>query len=262
MLHGLDVSAVQGVVPWSQLTTDYHFVVIKAQQGNDGLDPYFFKNVAGAKAAGLITGGYHFAYPLPHLDPREQARMFFARCKEHGTNVGELPPFLDLEWPAVQDWAKWKCTAQQISDWARDCLGEMRKLYARFDEPFTAETEAGMTQPIAMLDGPLWPYLALILFAVLPTEIWRWLAVGFSRGLANDSPLLEWVRAVATALLAGIVAKLIVAPPGVLAAAPGWVRVAALVAAAAVMLVDKRRMMLAVLAGETVLIGGVWLFAA
>ena len=119
-----------------------------------------------------------------------------------------------------------------------------------------------MTQPIAMLDGPLWPYLALMLFAVLPTEIWRWLAVGFSRGLANDSPLLEWVRAVATALLAGIVAKLIVAPPGVLAAAPGWVRVAALAAAAAVMLFDKRRMMLAVLAGETVLIGGVWLFAA
>ncbi len=30
-----------------------------------------------------------------------------------------------------------------------------------------------MTQPIAWLDGPLWPYLALIIFAVLPTEIWR-----------------------------------------------------------------------------------------
>lgn len=119
-----------------------------------------------------------------------------------------------------------------------------------------------MTQPIAMLDGPLWPYLALMLFAVLPTEIWRWLAVGFSRGLSNDSPWLEWVRAVATALLAGIVAKLMVSPPGVLAAAPGWVRVAALAAAAAVMLFDKRRMMLAVLAGETILIGGVWLFAA
>ena len=69
------------------------------------------------------------------------------------------------------------------------------------------------------------------------------------------------MRAVATALLAGIVAKLIVSPPGVLAAAPGWVRVAALAAAAAVMLFDKRRMMLAVLAGETVLIVGVWLFA-
>ena len=66
---------------------------------------------------------------------------------------------------------------------------------------------------------------------------------------------------VATALLAGIVAKLMVSPPGVLAAAPAWLRVAALAAAAGVMLFDKRRMMLAVLAGETVLIGGVWLFA-
>jgi len=118
-----------------------------------------------------------------------------------------------------------------------------------------------MTQPIAMLDGPLWPYLALMLFAVLPTEIWRWLAVGFARRLSTDSPLLEWVRAVATALLAGIVAKLIVSPPGVLATAPALVRVAALAVAAGIMFIDKRRMMLAVLAGETVLIAGVWLFA-
>ena len=119
-----------------------------------------------------------------------------------------------------------------------------------------------MTQPIALLDGPLWPYLALMLFAVLPTEIWRWLAGGFARGLSNDSPLLEWVRAVATALLAGIVAKLMVSPPGALAAAPALVRVAALAAARVVMLLDRRRMMLAVLVGEAILIGGVWLFAA
>ena len=119
-----------------------------------------------------------------------------------------------------------------------------------------------ITQPIAWLDGPWWPYLALILFAVLPTEIWRWLAVLFARGLDPDSPLLDWVRAVATALLAGIVAKLIVAPPGVLAQAPLLVRIAALAAAVGVMALGRRQMMLAVLAGEAVLIGGVWLFGA
>lgn len=119
-----------------------------------------------------------------------------------------------------------------------------------------------MTPPIAALDGPLWPYLALLLFAALPTEIWRWLAVLFARGLDPDSPLLDWVRAVATALLAGIVAKLIVAPPGVLAQAPLLIRIAALAASVAVMALDRRRMMLAVLAGEAVLIGGVWLTGA
>ncbi|WP_420102498.1 AzlD domain-containing protein [Bosea sp. (in: a-proteobacteria)] len=118
-----------------------------------------------------------------------------------------------------------------------------------------------MTPPLPALDGPLWPYLALLLFAALPTEIWRWLAVVFARGLDPDSPLLDWVRAVATALLAGIVAKLVVSPPGVLAAAPLAVRIAALAASVAVMALSRRRMMLAVLAGEAVVIAGVWLFA-
>ena len=117
-----------------------------------------------------------------------------------------------------------------------------------------------MTQPIAWLDGPHWPYLALFLFAVLPTEIWRWLAVAFARGLDADSVLLDWVRAVATAL-AGIVAKLIVSPPGALAHAPLLVRIASLAAAVAVMALSRRRMMLAVLLAEAVLIGGTWLFA-
>lgn len=113
-----------------------------------------------------------------------------------------------------------------------------------------------MTQPIAWLDGPLWPYLALLCFAVLPTEIWRWLAVAFARRIDADSPALEWVRCVATALLAGVVAKLIVSPPGALAAIPVALRVGSLAVTLAVMIFDRRRVMLAVLAGEATLIGG------
>lgn len=115
-----------------------------------------------------------------------------------------------------------------------------------------------MTQPILGLDGPLWPYIALLLFAVLPTEIWRWLAVAFSRRIDANSPALEWVRAVATALLAGIVAKLIVAPPGALAAVPLALRVTALGVTLGIMLFDRRRVMLAVLAGEATLVAGAW----
>jgi hypothetical protein len=117
-----------------------------------------------------------------------------------------------------------------------------------------------MTQPIAWLDGPLWPYLALLLFAVLPTEIWRWLAVVFARRIDADSPALDWVRAVATALLAGVVAKLIVSPPGALAAAPLAVRIGALLVTLAIILPRRRMIIPAVLAGEATLIGGVWLF--
>lgn len=117
-----------------------------------------------------------------------------------------------------------------------------------------------MTQPIAWLDGPFWPYLALLLFAFLPTEIWRWLAVAFARRISSDSPMLDWVRAVATALLAGVVAKLIVSPPGVLAAAPLAVRVGALAVTLAIILWRRTALVAAVLAGEAALIAGVWLF--
>ena len=116
-----------------------------------------------------------------------------------------------------------------------------------------------MTQPIAWLDGPFWPYLALLLFAFLPTEIWRWLAVAMARRVAPDSPVLDWVRAVATALLAGVVAKLIIAPPGVLAVAPLALRIGALAVTVAIILTNRSRIVLAVLAGETTLMGGIWL---
>jgi branched-subunit amino acid transport protein len=117
-----------------------------------------------------------------------------------------------------------------------------------------------MTQPIAFLDGPWWPYLALILFAVLPTEIWRWLAVAFARRLDEQSPWLEWVRLVATSLLAGVVAKLVLTAPGALAGVPLAVRLAALAVAVTIVFAWRRLVMLAVLAGEAVLIGGaVWL---
>ncbi len=98
-----------------------------------------------------------------------------------------------------------------------------------------------------------------MLFAVLPTEIWRWLAVAFARRLDAGSPILEWVRSVATALLAGIVAKLVVSPPGALAGVPLWLRIAAVAVPFLVVLASRRRVMTAILAGEAVLICGTWL---
>ena len=65
--------------------------------------------------------------------------------------------------------------------------------------------------------GELAAYLALILAGFLPSEVWRWLGVVFARGLDEDSEIVVWVRAVATAILAGVIAKLTIFAPGVLA---------------------------------------------
>ena len=76
-------------------------------------------------------------------------------------------------------------------------------------------------------------YLALALVCALAHEPWRWLGFALGRNILVDSELFRWVRAVATALVAGLVAKLLVFPVGTLAAVPWWVRAAALLGALA-----------------------------
>lgn len=102
--------------------------------------------------------------------------------------------------------------------------------------------------------GGLWPYLIVILFGFLPSEIWRWLSVFLVRGLSEDSEILVWVRAVATALLAGVVAKLLLNPNGALAVVvPIW-RWGALGAGFAAYFIVRRSVVAGVVVGETVLI--------
>lgn len=108
------------------------------------------------------------------------------------------------------------------------------------------------------LDPALWPYLLVILAGFLPTEIWRSLAVVFVRGLDEDSELLILVRAVATALLAAVVARLVLIPPGELMAIPLAIRVGAVAGGFLVYLLAWRSVFLGILFGEIVIIAGAW----
>lgn len=102
------------------------------------------------------------------------------------------------------------------------------------------------------------PYIALILVGVLPSEMWRWLGLVVGRGLDETSELLIWVRAVATATLAAVVAKLAFFPAGALAGLPfGW-RTAALVAGIAAYAAGRRSVLFGVLASEMVVVSGAW----
>ena len=103
-------------------------------------------------------------------------------------------------------------------------------------------------------------WLALILAGFLPNEAWRWLGVIFARGLDEDSEIVVWVRAVATAILGGVIAKLTIFAPGVLALTPLTVRIAALVAGFAAFVIARRSVFAGVLAGELALVGGTLMF--
>ncbi len=114
----------------------------------------------------------------------------------------------------------------------------------------------------ALFDGALWPYLLVVLAGFLPTEIWRSLAVVLARNLDEESEWLIYVRAVATAIVAAVVARLVLIPGGDLVTVPLGVRLSAVAVGLGFFFFVRRSLLLAVIAGEAVLIAGAWWYAA
>lgn len=108
------------------------------------------------------------------------------------------------------------------------------------------------------LSADLWPYLLVILAGFLPTEIFRSLAVFFARGLDEDSEAVIFVRAVATALLAAVIARLVLIPTGDLVHLAIEVRVGAVALGFVVFLLARKSVFFGILAGEAVIIAGAW----
>lgn len=110
---------------------------------------------------------------------------------------------------------------------------------------------------------PLWSegtaLLIVVLAGFLPTEIWRWLAVVAGRRVEAGSELFVWVKAVATALLAAVVARLLFAPPGVMATLPLAARLGAVALGVAGFYAFRRSVFAGVLVGEAALIGSAML---
>lgn len=107
----------------------------------------------------------------------------------------------------------------------------------------------------------LWPFLVLVTVGFLPNEIWRALGLVLARGLNEDSEIVMWSRAVATATLAGVIAKLLLFSNGSLAAIPLSVRLTATAIGFVVFLVVRRSVFAGVAAGEAALLAGGYLFA-
>jgi hypothetical protein len=106
------------------------------------------------------------------------------------------------------------------------------------------------------LTADLWPYVLLVLVGFLPNEIWRVLGLVAARGLDEDSEIIVWVRGVATAVLAAVIAKLTIFSPGVLASIPLAIRLIAVASGVAGYFLIRRSVFAGVIIGEVVLIVG------
>jgi hypothetical protein len=100
--------------------------------------------------------------------------------------------------------------------------------------------------------------LVLLLAGFLPNEVWRMLGLWLGGGIDEESELLVWVRAVATAILAGVIAQILVLPPGALASIPAGLRYGAVAVGVVVFMVTRRSILFGVVSGELVMVAGKW----
>ncbi|MCY1250879.1 hypothetical protein D9M72_645690 [compost metagenome] len=76
--------------------------------------------------------------------------------------------------------------------------------------------------------------------------------------LRDDSEALNWVRAVATALVAAVIAKLILYPTGVLEQSPLWLRLGAVAIGASAFFLLGRRPAIGIATTIATLAAGLW----
>lgn len=105
---GIDVSHHNGALDWRKVAAaGYRFAFVKASQGDGYVDPMFDRHVAGAYAAGLRVGAYHFLDALD--DGSNQADNFLAAISQSRGKLS-LPCVVDVEpdlangvdrWPQV-----------------------------------------------------------------------------------------------------------------------------------------------------------------
>jgi lysozyme len=95
-IHGIDISRWQGNIDWRSVrAAGTRFAFIKATEGGDHFDPRFRENWAGARAAGIPTGAYHFVY---WCRPAHEQAQWFVQHIPQTNDALTLPPILDVEW--------------------------------------------------------------------------------------------------------------------------------------------------------------------
>lgn len=98
-IHGIDISHHQGAINWEKLKNQaliehapIRFVLIKATEGSDRVDPCFEDNFMQAREYGFTRGAYHFY--SQYSSPKTQAQWFIDHVP---LEAGDLPPVLDVE---------------------------------------------------------------------------------------------------------------------------------------------------------------------
>jgi GH25 family lysozyme M1 (1,4-beta-N-acetylmuramidase) len=152
--EGVDVSTVgQGsTIDWAAVGASVvDFAFIKESQSTNFTDPNFTRNRQGAKAAGVISGAYH--YWRPDTTAWAQIQHFVAVAGKW--QPGDLPPCLDVE---LDPGEFPNYTPAQLVAHVRGCLVAMEQLCGKRPIIYTypAFWRERMGNSKAFTDYPLW----------------------------------------------------------------------------------------------------------
>ncbi|GGM48333.1 hypothetical protein GCM10012275_19180 [Longimycelium tulufanense] len=117
MSTGIDVSSHQGYPDWGAVRGGgIEFAYIKASEGVGWVSPTLDTQFRAARAAGLVTGLYHFARPDTGNAPGAEAETFADQIRPlGGCGPGFLPPCLDIE-----------VTAPDLAGWCGEFIARLR----------------------------------------------------------------------------------------------------------------------------------------
>jgi GH25 family lysozyme M1 (1,4-beta-N-acetylmuramidase) len=137
--EGIDIFDGQGRVDWRAVAASgVRFAIVKATQGTYDTQATFGANWAGARAAGIARGAYHFFDPTE--DGTLQAAHFVAVVGP--LEADDLGPVLDIECPdgdesCLYDGAAGDASAAEIHDRMWDFLREVARATGRVPVVYT-----------------------------------------------------------------------------------------------------------------------------
>lgn len=160
-VHGIDVSAYQGRIDWPEVARHrVRFAFIKASEGATLRDPRFARNWRAARAAGILSGAYH--YFQPNRAGAVQAKLFIGLVP---LAPGDLPPVLDVEAARFHDVAELRREVRQWLELVRAHYGVPPILYSNYG--FYRRYLAGHFD-----DFPLWLAHYEVARPALPATRW------------------------------------------------------------------------------------------
>lgn len=150
MIHGVDTSHYDGLVPWDKLKAQgVQFAFLKASEGLSVVDREFSRNWRAAAKVGLLRGAYHFFRPLS--DPFMQANTFLK------TVEAEIPYGFPADLPAVLDLEVGEGNPHLVIDGALKWMGVVKRATGKMPIAYMNPSFAkAIGVPAMFASYPLW----------------------------------------------------------------------------------------------------------